>query len=154
MKNFIEVVYKLMFVVGILCIGVGIMAVFLGGSYIDEYKELERSGEQAQVEILEKGTSRSAGNAKSSTDYFQIKYLGEQGKKQFSIIQATSEEFNSYDVGSIVTVVYDPKEPRMAEIIKTPEQLKRLKLKPYKIILFGVMLIAISKILGKVYARL
>ena len=35
MKNFIEVVYKLMFVVGVLCVGMGIISVFLGDGYID-----------------------------------------------------------------------------------------------------------------------
>lgn len=153
MKNFIEAVYKLMFVAGVLCLVLGIMSIFLINGQVEKYKQLESSGEKIRVEILEKKTSRSPGNTISITNYFNIKYLGKPGKNKFSVIQAMPHEFKAYDAGSMVTVVYDPQEPRMAEIVKTPQQMKKIKQKPYKLLFFGLMLIVIARVLRKVYAR-
>jgi len=151
LKNLIEVVYKLLFVIGVLCIGVGIMGIFLGGGYVEEYLAAEKQGNQRQVEITAKGTARANGK---STDYLHIKYLGAPKKEKFTFISPTAEEFRSFDKGSIVTIVYDKKDLREAFIIKTPEQVMQLRRKPYLLAAFGLMMIIIAKILGKLHGKL
>lgn len=51
-------------------------------------------------------------------------------------------------------MLYDPKEPQWAEILKTPAQLKRMQRKPYFPALFGLMMIVIAKMLIKVHKKL
>jgi hypothetical protein len=156
MKNFIEVVYKLMFVAGVLFIGVGIMAVFMMGGYANECENLMSTGEQSQVEILEKGVSYSGGGSRSRNrnEYFNVKYLGESKERKFTRITPALKEFETYEEGDIVEVVYDLADPSEAIITKTPAQIKELKAKPFFIIFYGIIMICISLGLGKLRKKL
>ncbi len=155
MKNFIEGVCVLMFVCGVLFIGVGIMGVFMNG-YVNECETLMSTGEQAQVEILEKGVVKSGGGSRSSNrhEYFNIKYLGESKDKEFTRISAALKEFETYEEGDMVTVVYDLDDLSEAIIIKTPDQIKELKFKPFLIIFYGILMMFISWGLGKLHKKI
>jgi len=156
MKKFIESMCILMFVVGVLLIGVGIMAIFLMNGYGNECEQLMSTGEQAQVEILEKGVSYSGGGSRSSNrnEYFNIKYLGESKDKEFTRIAAALKEFETYEEGDMVTVFYDLDDLSEAIIAKSPEQIKELKTKPFFIMFYGIIIICISLGLGKIRKRM
>ena len=155
MKNFIEVVYKLMFVAGVLFIGVGIMALFMRG-YVNKSEKLMNIGEQAQVEILEKGVAYSGGGSSSRNryEYFNVKYLGESKEIKFTRITPALNEFEIYEEGDIVEVVYDLADPSEAIITKTPAQIKELKTKPFFVMFYGIIMICISLGLGKLRKKL
>jgi hypothetical protein len=154
-KNFIEILYKLVFVVGVLCVGVGIMSLYTIGGYVEKYSELLRSGQRIQVEVVEKGTSYSGGGSatRHRNDYFKIDYLGEE-EQEYTFVYPDSAEFKAYEKGSIISVVYDPENADEAFIVRTENQLEKRKNLPYWIILSGLGMIIVGVLTGKFHKSL
>ena len=154
MKNFIEIVCILLFVVGVLFVGVGIMGIFMN-EYVDTCEQLMLTGDQVQIEILEKVVSYSGGGSSSRNrhEYFRVKYLGLSDDKEFTRIDTALKEFDTYEQGDMISIAYDSSDPDEAIIIKSPEQLKELKFKPFFIVLMGVIMILISLGLGKLLKK-
>lgn len=100
--------------------------------------------------------SHSGGGSSSSNrhEYFNIKYLGKSKDKEFTIISTALKEFETYEEGDMVTVFYDLDDLSEAIIIKTPDQIKELKFKPFRIVFFGILMIFISLGLGKLRKRM
>ncbi len=122
MKNFVEIVCILLFVVGVLFVGVGIMGIFMN-DYVNDCEELMRTGDQVQVEILEKVVSNSGGGSGSSNrhEYFRVKYLGLSSDKEFTRIDTALKEFDTYEQGDMISIAYDSSDPDEAIIIKSPK---------------------------------
>jgi hypothetical protein len=153
MKKSLRLFTTLLFVIGCLCAGVGTIAVFLGNTHISKYNAAVRTGEKVQVEIIDKGISRSGGGSSKtghSTHYFHIPFLGAEGERKVTMIYPTPEEFDSYTVGSLLMVAYSRDDPSEAFIIKSTEELSHIKRKPFSLIFFGVIMIACALVFSKI----
>jgi len=150
LKKLLELAIFIGFLVGVLVTGVGVMSIFLGGEYINEYEHVVDVGQEVEAEILQKGTSSANGKSYS---YIKIDYLGEDTGEEFTHISPSSDDYRTYDEGDTVTVVYDVDDPREAYIVQTPEQLARAAKLPYKLLLFGFGLFAAAFVLSKIVKR-
>ncbi len=146
MKKNIAPALSIVFFIGILIVGVGMMSVYFNWDYISEYQRIETNGSQAEVKIIKKGTSRSGGGSSSRniTYYFHLPYLGGTQLRDFTIVYPTPQEYDAFNKGALVTVVYDPEDPGEAYLVKTPDQLWALRSKSFKVIFFGLGLVVIA----------
>lgn len=150
MKKSLRFFATLLFVIGCLCAGLGIISFFLNKTYVSEYNTTVRTGEKAQVEIIDKGISRSGNTSGHSTHYFHIPFLGTDGKRDFTMVYPTPAEFDSYAIGSTLMVAYSTHDPSEAFIIKTTEEISKLKRKPFYLFLCGLIMIVCARVFSKI----
>lgn len=154
MNKIVSALFPICVLIGLLIVGVGVMSVFLNFQYIQEIQQMNQDGQRISVVIADKGISRSgAGTSGHTTHYFHLNYLGDDAARDVTMVYPTTEEFEAHEKGDRVEVMYDPQDPSEAYLEKTPQQIQRLRLKPFMLIGFGLILTGLSVILGKRFEK-